>query len=144
MKNLTTEGFNITRTQNHTYDFRVTGLRPNTKHTINIDGEDFAYATRQFGKAPGADLITDDDGAIRLFVLYEIMFHRMQDFEIEDQPTLSKQTNIFNQQQSQRNTKVVNNYKIVELISFDGQSYSQFVLKLNLLLTPTAIKTLFH
>lgn len=143
MSDLTTEGFNITRTQNHTYKFEITGLRPNTKHTITIDDEDYGFATRQFGKAPGADLISDADGNLSLLVLYEIEFNRTQNFELNQTQSLATEGNALNQQQNRKAVNTVINYKVIEVKSFDGLSQTQFIMKQNLILTAGPVRTLY-
>lgn len=143
MTDLTTEGLNITRTQNHTYRFEVTGLRPNTKHTITIDDEEYAFATRQFGKAPGADLISNADGELQLFILYEIEFNRTQNFELNQTQSLATEGNAFNQQQNRKAVNTVTNYKVVEVKSFDGLSQAQFIMRQNLILTAGPVRTLY-
>lgn len=142
MSDLTTQATNINRTQNHRYRFRFSGLMPNTKHTLYVDGVDYGYATRQIGKDFGADLVSDVDGILDVFVLYEIPFNRNQNFELPQTPTLSFQEEIVNRQSSQ-NARRVENFVLFEVKNAAETSYAQYSMKMPLLLTPGAAETLF-
>lgn len=139
MNNLTTRAQNITRTQNHYYHMRASGLRPNTKHNIFIEGIDRGYSTRQFGKNFGEDLISDENGEIRYGVLYELEYNRDKNFEIPSK----QQTDPNNQQGSKKPSRIFVENKIIELISPDGGSQCQFVLKLNIILTDNPVSAQF-
>ena len=142
MTDLTTRGLNVSRVQAHFYQFAANGLRPLTKHNIFIEGEDRGFATRQFGKAFGDDLISDENGVIQFGLLHEIAFNREQLFELPQGQTLSFQDRQIAQTTRQSSATVVNNL-IIELISPDEQSQAQFVVRLNLLLTPGPVNQLF-
>lgn len=143
MTNLTDQSLNVTRTQNHFYQMRAAGLRPTTKHAITIDGVDYAFATRQFGKAFGDDLISNDNGEIVFGILYEIPFARDQNFELPQRQTLQFEADRVQTQNTRRNLNVVNNFKIIELISADGQSYTQLQLRLPLLIQGGPVAAVF-
>jgi len=131
---LTTKALNVIRTQTHMVLFRVAGLRPNTKHLAYLDGQEYGFATKQFGKDLGEDLISDSSGAITVYVLYEVEFNRTQNFEFAVSQSLSFQNNQINQQASRQEAAKVNNFRIFEFKSPDGNSYAQYRMELPLLL----------
>jgi len=145
MVDLTTKGLNVTRTQNHYYRFAVAGLRPNTKHNITIDGVDYAFATKQFGKDFGADLLSDENGELKLGVLYELRYGRDANFELPQRQTLSFQDDVLNSGSTgdRKVSKTIVKKRIIELISPDGLSYAQYVFSTNILMTAGPIRVLY-
>ena len=145
MTDLTTNALNVNRTQNHFYELTARGLRPNTKVAINIDGVDHGYATKQRGKDFGADLISDENGILQYGVLYEVAYARDMNFELPQGQTLSFQDSVNNSGDtgSRQSNRIIVNNKIIELISPDGQSYSQFIRALNIILTAGSVRTLY-
>lgn len=144
MTDLTTRGLNVTRTQNHFYQCRATGLRPNTKHNVFIEGEDVGFRARQFGKVFGDDLISDENGQLLFGLLHEIEFARNRNFELPQSQTLSFQDGqVNNTAGSRQASQTVKNNLIIELVSPDGQSQSQIVLKMNIILTAGPVNQLF-
>lgn len=144
MTDLTSRGLNVTRTQNHFYQFAASGLRPNTKHNVFIEDEDVGFRTRQFGKEFGADLISNENGELFFGILHEIEFARNRNFELPQGQTLSFQdSQVNNTAGSRQASQTVKNNLIVELISPDGQSQTQIVMNLNIILTAGPVNQLF-
>ena len=142
MANLTDPALNIIRTQNHYYEFAISGLLPNTKHSVTLDGVDHAFATKQKGKDFGADLISDANGQLRVGVLVELRFPRDQNFELPRRTTLQFQ----NEQLATESRQAVNitkNYRIFEFTSANGLSKAQFIMPLSTLLTAGPVSVLY-
>ena len=142
MTDLNTQALNINRTQNKRYRLRFAGLLPRTKHSITIDGVDYGYATRQIGSDFGDDLVSDQDGILDVIILYEIPFNRTQNFELPQTPTLAFQEGIVNRQSSQ-DLANVSNYILIEVKSANENSYAQYSMRLNMLLTAGPLETLY-
>lgn len=142
MADLNTQGFNINRVQAHRYRFSFSGLLPNTKHSMFVDGENYNALTRQAGKDFGADLISDENGVLRVQVLYEIPFNRERNFELPQTTTLAFQEEVVNRQSS-RDFRRVNNYVVFEVKSANENSYAQYVMTMPILLTAGGLPTLF-
>jgi len=142
MTSLSNNALNIVRTQNHFYEFNVAGLTPNTKHTIMIDEVDHSWATKQFGKDFGADMISDNDGKMKIGILFELPFPRDQNFELPRTNTLQFQ----NEQLSsgtRQDLNIVSNIRVLELKTADGSVKAQFMLNLPTILSAGTVSTLF-
>ena len=143
MADLTTEGYNVVRTQNHFYEMVARGLLPNTKHNIYFDGEDIGAITKQYGKDFGEDLVSTSNGILVFGMLAQYEFPRDQNFELPEQQTISFQTNMFGPGTAPRETRVVVNYRFIEIKNAAETSYAQFRMPLNLVLTPGPVRTLY-
>ncbi len=142
MSNLTNQSLNVVRTQNHFYEYNITGLDPNTVHQITIDDVDHGFATKQNGKDFGEALISNADGELSIGVLFELRFPRDQNFELPRVNTLQFQ----NEQLASENRKTVNtvnNFRVLEVASFNGSSRAQLVLRINSLLNSGPVRTLY-
>lgn len=62
------------QTRNHTWNMKFWGLKPNTKHDLYVDGVEYNWAAKQFGKDLGADLVSDSDGKLLFNLFYEFPF----------------------------------------------------------------------
>lgn len=140
---IATKSLNTIRTQTHMTFFGVQGLRPNTRHDVYLEGELYTFACKQFGKDLGEDLISDENGRLAFYMLHEVEFNRNMNFELQSSQSLAFQSSGVNQQDSRREANLVTNYKIVEIKSPDGNSYSQLNLESPLLLTPGTVRTLY-
>jgi hypothetical protein len=140
MADLNEQALNITRVQTHKLTLGFNGLLPRTKHILYMDGVDHSFASRQMGKEPGDDIISDANGEAVVEFYYEVPFARDQNFELPQTPSLSFQESVLS---DSRRQNLVTNVLKIELKSSNEQSYAQYLLNLDLLLTGGPLRTQF-
>ena len=143
MTDLTTDGFNITRTQNHRVELSTSGLLPNTKHTVTVNGVDHGFATKQFGKDFGAEMISDADGNLSCSLLFEIGFDRVANFELPGTPTLRGQTDQLAGTAARRSSAMMQSTLDILFVSIDGSSTSMVSIPTPLLMTAGPVQNIF-
>lgn len=113
------------RTRTHTYKFEFTGLRPKTKHKMYLDDIDYTWACKGFGQKIGEDLLSDVNGKLMVYVLYEIQFSRPAMFEMKETQSIAYYSNKLNNQNSRMEDKVRVSWKTFQIKSADGLSHAE-------------------
>jgi hypothetical protein len=112
----------------HLICLKVNGLRPFTKHKFYIDGIDYSWACRQFGKNLGEDLISDGGGYIKFDVLGEFKYEGNYSF---DNATSDQTENAYNQsQQINKSTNFVKTYRFMELKAPDSYAFVNWPMRI--------------
>ena len=50
------------------------GLKPNTKYNFFLDGVDYSWAAKPWGKNLGEDLVSDNEGKLSFYFLYDFQY----------------------------------------------------------------------
>lgn len=108
------------------------GLKPATKFTFFLDGVEFGWAVKPFGKKLGDDLISADDGTLQFSFLYDFQFEG--NYAFDNLPTTPSSGSQYNQ-----NTVDTPYYfttqRFIELKGTAG-AYASAYFPLRLLITP--------
>ena len=113
------------RTNSHCYKFTYSGLRPNTKHKMYLDGSDYTWACRGFGQNLGEDLLSNNNGQLTVYVLYEIPFSKPAAYEIKEKDSVAFYTDKFNTPNGRMEDTVHVQWKKFEIQSADGLSHAE-------------------
>ena len=139
MSDLNTQAQTVTRSQNRLFKVSFSGLAPNTIHYPYLDGVDHTFATKQFGKDYGEELITDENGDLDMYFMREIVWNRTQNFELPENPSVNYQNN----QLGSQSFASVKNIFVFEVRSITDESHAQMQFETNILLTAGAGTSLF-
>lgn len=99
-------------TNNKLLELNCWGMKPNTKYEIYVNDVEFGWATKQWGKNLGDDLISDEKGQITVYVLSEIPFEASYAYD-HDRPDNSSPTR--NKQTDSKPSNIVNTLTTIEL-----------------------------
>jgi hypothetical protein len=107
---------------------RFVGLRPNSKHRVYIEGEDYTWACKGWGKNLGEELVTNEFGSVCFSILYEISMGAP--FEREDKVTnsVAYYSSRMDSGASKRENNVSRIYKTVEIRSADNASHAREII----------------
>jgi hypothetical protein len=108
----------------------MAGLLPNTTYSITIEGGDYGFATRQFGKRLGQPLVSDKLGQLEIFLYAEVPF-QVQYGPIDGVSSAPNKSGVLQTQNSRTNyrqtTKVVTLSAPGSVLEFEMPSTYYFV-----------------
>lgn len=119
------------RSGTHKYRMIFSGLRPNTKHKMYLDNVDYSWACIPYGGMLGDDLVTNENGILHVFVLYEIPFSQPAEYEM---PKPSGSSSQFNSPNSRMEDVVKVVWKTFEVRSLDNMSHAAVSMHFHILL----------
>ena len=133
---ITAQNGDTFRSTAHGYKMEFRGLRPRTRHKMYLDDVDYTWACKGFGQKLGEDVMSDENGAVKLIVYYEIPLTGAAAFENLQQATYSSGVSV-GQQNSRAENKVYVQYKTWNLKSADGLSSAMFQVHFHIVMTNT-------
>lgn len=108
------------------------GLKPGTKYQFYLDGVEFGWAVKPFGKKLGDDLVSDDNGVLQFNFLYDFQFEGNYAFDnLPTTPTTGSQYSA----QSADTPYYFTTQRFLELKGTGG-AYASSYFPLRLLITP--------
>lgn len=116
------------------------GLKPLTRHDCLVDGLNYNWATKQFGKNIGDDLISDVKGKINITILFEIPY---EGTIAHDNIVTRVDNNLLLGNQSEQRT---NNYMVTnKVIEIKGNnSYAKYIKTFRFLINPYHANRIEH
>lgn len=109
------------------------GLKPNTKYDFYLDGIEFSWAAKPFGKRLGQDLVSDASGKLSFYFLYDFQYEGNYAFDnVPNTPATGSQYN----QQGDDQPYYFTTQRFIELKGAGG-AYASAYFPLRLLIIPS-------
>lgn len=123
------------KTQTKAVELPFIGLKSSTKHDVFVDGINYNWATKQFGKNLGDDLVSDERGRLTIIIYLEIPYEGTVSYDNIIHNT-NQNVLIGNQSEAKARNYMTTN-KVIEVKG--DNSYGKYLKTLRILVNPAHV-----